>query len=110
MAALEKLVSDGKILRIGVSNFSKLELVQAQKVLVNNKIFSNQLEYNLFDRFVELQMLPYCQINNINLIAYSPLLKGKTFDGFESRELLTSLSTKYKVSVSQIALSFRAIS
>ena len=106
MAALEKLVSDGKVLRIGVSNFSKFELIQAQNALLNNKIFSNQIEYNLFDRFIEQEMLPFCQLNNINVIAYSPLLKGKTFDGIKSRELLTYLSSKYHVSISQLALSW----
>jgi diketogulonate reductase-like aldo/keto reductase len=104
MAAMEKLVSDGKILRIGVSNFSKFELSEAQKTLSQNKIYSNQVEYNLLDRFVEQEMLSYCQTHGINLIAYSPLLKGRTFNGPESKRLLTELSIKYKMSFSQIAL------
>ena len=76
MAALEKLVQDGKILNIGVSNFSKLQMIEAQQCLVTTKIISNQVEYNLFDRFIENDIYPHCMSNNSTLIAYSPLEKG----------------------------------
>ena len=106
LGAMEQLVIEGKILNIGVSNFSRLELIQAQNSLVKHKIFSNQVEYNLFDRFIEQELLPYCQASNIKVIAYSPLFKGKTVDGEKSRSLLSNLSTKYNASFSQIALSW----
>jgi diketogulonate reductase-like aldo/keto reductase len=106
MSAMEQLVTDGKILNIGVSNFSKLELIKAQDALLKNKIFSNQVEYNLFDRFIEQEILPYCQKNDVKVIAYSPLFRGKTFDGDKSKNLLRTLSSKYSASFAQIALSW----
>ena len=106
MAAMEQLVSDGKILNIGVSNFSKLELIEAQNSLQDCKIFSNQVEYNLFDRFIEQEILSYCQSNGINVIAYSPLFRGKVVDGEKSKKLMVELSSKYNATFSQIALSW----
>ena len=86
--ALELLIRQGKILNIGVSNFSKRDLVNAIAALTSDKIVSNQVEYNLFDRFVEQSLFPFCKINNIKIIAYSPLDKGRTTDGDSRRKLL----------------------
>lgn len=106
MAAMEKLLSDGKIRHIGLSNFSKREMVTAQSHLETNRIFSNQLEYNLFDRFIEQDIMPHCLTKNAYVIAYSPLDKGRTADGDERRRLLMDLSVKYEKTPSQIALNW----
>jgi diketogulonate reductase-like aldo/keto reductase len=72
MAAMDKLVSTGKVRFIGVSNFSLAQLKEAQAV-TENKIVSNQVRYNLVDRRIEHELLPYCQKHNVTIIAYSPL-------------------------------------
>ena len=41
------------------------------------RIVSNQVKYSLMQRGVEEDMLAYCQENNITLIAYSPLDRGR---------------------------------
>ena len=106
MAAMEKLIADGKIRQIGLSNFSKREMVAAQNHLETNRIFSNQLEYNLFDRFIEQEIAPHCLSENAYVIAYSPLDKGRTTDGDERRKLLFELGVKYEKTPSQIALNW----
>jgi diketogulonate reductase-like aldo/keto reductase len=106
MAAMEKLVSDGKIRQIGLSNFSKREMVAAQAHLETNRIFSNQLEYNLFDRFIEQEIAPHCLSENSHIIAYSPLDKGRTTDGDERRRFLFDMALKYEKTPSQIALNW----
>lgn len=106
MAALEKLVLDGKILNIGVSNFSKLQMIEAQQCLVRTKIISNQVEYNLFDRFVENDIYPHCISNNSTLIAYSPLEKGRIASDPKVAGLLKELAAKYEKTISQIALNW----
>jgi len=75
MAAMDKLVSAGKIRFIGVSNFSLAQFKEAQAV-TENKIVSNQVRYNLVDRRIERELMPYCHKNNVTIIAYSPLARG----------------------------------
>src|SRR5579864_6899796 len=48
----------------------------AQKALGKHPIVSNQVRYNLIDRTIEKEILPYCLANGITVIAYSPLSKG----------------------------------
>ena len=76
MAALSELVDRGKVRFCGVSNFSVRELQAAQSALGKHRIVSNQVRYNLMDRTIEKDILPYCQANEITVIAYSPLAKG----------------------------------
>ena len=103
MRAMEKLIFDGKIKYIGLSNFSNLESQEAQSFLQSTKIVSNQVEYNLFDRFIEQSILPYCTSNKMSLIAYSPLDKGK----FGSRqELLQKIANNYGKTTAQVTLNW----
>ena len=77
MGAMEELVKQGKVRFIGLSNFTVNEFVQAQASLSKVKLASNQMRYSIVDRSVEVEMLPYCQKNQLTLLAYSPL--GHTF-------------------------------
>jgi len=76
MGAMAELVDAGRVRFVGVSNFSVAQLKEAQMALGKYPIVSNQLRYNLIDRTVESDLLPYCQSNGITLIAYSPLARG----------------------------------
>lgn len=46
------------------------------------------------------EMLQYCQKNNIQLVAWSPIMRGRVF----SNELIIGLSEKYKKTIAQIIL------
>jgi len=76
MSAMEKLVQDGLIRYIGVSNFSVKETDAARAALTRNEIASNQVEYSHRKREVERDILPYCVKEKVTLIAYSPLDRG----------------------------------
>ena len=76
MKAMEKLVEDGKVRYIGVSNFSLTQMIKAEETLTKNKITSNQVEYSLKNRGIEKDLLPYCLQKNIAIIAYRPLAGG----------------------------------
>lgn len=76
MRAMEYLLDEGKILSIGVSNFSLQQLKEAQNALSKYEISSIQNKYNWSDRQVEKDILPYCQKNKITFIAFSPLAQG----------------------------------
>ena len=81
MKAMEKLVRDGLVRYIGVSNFSVDQMKETQATLSKEEIVSNQVEYSLVDRAVEEEILPYCQREKITLIAYSPLGQGRIARG-----------------------------
>jgi diketogulonate reductase-like aldo/keto reductase len=75
MGAMDRLVEDGKVRFVGVSNFSVAELQEAQAVS-RTRIVTNQVNYSLIVREIEPDLLPYCQRNDITVTAYSPLAAG----------------------------------
>lgn len=76
MGAVAGVIDAGKVRFAGVSNFSVMQLREAQKALARYPIVSNQVRYNLIDRTIETDLLPYCQANHVTVIAYCPLAKG----------------------------------
>jgi len=74
--ALEKLYDDGKIRAIGVSNFAVRDLEEARSLLSHADIVSNQVRYNLVQREIEEEVLPYCKKNGIMILAWSPIASG----------------------------------
>ena len=77
--AMELLVSQGKVLYIGSSNFACLHIAQAQCSAIAMHflgLVSEQSLYNLIDRMVELEVLPACEAYGLGLIPYSPLSGG----------------------------------
>lgn len=100
--ALNKLVHDGKIKHIGVSNFNLKLLKQAQE-LSETPIITNQVPYSLSDRsYIKNGMLEYCQENDIFLTAYSPLDEG----GLRSNKILETIAKAHGVTIHQIALAW----
>lgn len=70
MAALQ---AKGKIRYLGVSNFNVPQMERALKVA---PIQSLQPRYNMFDREIEADILPFCRKHGIAVLAHSPLGKG----------------------------------
>jgi aryl-alcohol dehydrogenase-like predicted oxidoreductase len=73
MAALSRLLSQGKIRAIGVSNYSTAQLVEALRFA---PVASNQIKYNLLQREIETDPLPLCRERNVGVICYSPMCLG----------------------------------
>jgi diketogulonate reductase-like aldo/keto reductase len=101
VSALEKLVDDGKIKYIGVSNFSAQELKEAMECTSKHRIVANQVRYSLLDKNPEVDLLPFAKENNVRIIAYTPLEKGHI-----RIPLLRDLSSKYAKTENQIALNY----
>jgi diketogulonate reductase-like aldo/keto reductase len=107
MRAMEKLVKDGLVRHIGVSNFSVEQIMEAQTALSKERIVSNQVEYSLVDRSVETDVLPYCQREGLTVIAYSPLGQGKIPRGRgEPFRVLDEIAAEHSKSRSQVALNW----
>ena len=73
MAAMEELVQQGKVRFIGLSNFTVKEFKEAQATMRKCKIAANQVRYNLVDRTIDGDVLPFCRQTGVTVIAYSPL-------------------------------------
>ncbi len=108
MRAMERLVKDGKIRHIGVSNFSVEELKEAMGVLKANDIVSNQVEYSVFVRDPQDGLEAFCAREKISIIAYSPFSSGKMFGPArsESIEAMAAIGKKYGKAAAQVALNW----
>lgn len=73
VGALAELVAAGKVRFIGLSEVSPATLRAAHAV---HPIAAVQMEYSLFTRFVEEEMLATCRELGVALVAYSPVGRG----------------------------------
>jgi aryl-alcohol dehydrogenase-like predicted oxidoreductase len=71
--AMHVLLRQGKIRAIGVSNFSVGQIEQFRRVAPLHVL---QSPYNLFERGIEADLLPYCRKNNIATLGYGALCRG----------------------------------
>ncbi|HYW26085.1 MAG TPA: aldo/keto reductase [Terriglobales bacterium] len=77
--ALDRLVQDGKVHYIGVSNFEAWQLGLASTVIAERRlarITAVQPRYNLLSRTYERDLLPLCGAAGIGVVPYNPLGAG----------------------------------
>jgi len=95
--AMNDLVDDGIVERIGVSNFSPARLDRARD-LSEAPILTDQVQYHPY--WDQRQLLDYCRIHDVLLTAYSPLARG----GVLSDPALITIGNRYDNSPAQVAL------
>ncbi|GGD02759.1 glyoxal reductase [Thalassobacillus devorans] len=95
--ALEKLYKDGKVKAIGVSNFLPHHLEEVMKDAEETPMV-NQIE--LHPALHQQQTREFCEANEIQVVAWSPLARAKYFDA----PVLKELSEKYDKTPAQIIL------
>lgn len=102
--AMRYLIRKGKVRHVGLCNFLLRELIIAKEMAnkMEFDIVSTQVEYNLVNRTIEDDLLPYCQKNGITVIAYSPLDKGN----LNRYNELESIARKYNKTVAQLILAW----
>ena len=107
MRAMEKLVTEGLVKYIGVSNFDVEDLMEAEQALQTERIVCNQVLYNLRDRGIELRLLPYCSKKKIAVVGYASFGHGN-FPSPPSREgkLLVEIGRRHNRTPKQVALNF----
>jgi len=76
MGAMQEMVGRGKMLSIGVSNFSLEQMIEANSALAKSEIASGKVNYSLIHRKYEKDIIPYCQAKKIAVMAYYPLGHG----------------------------------
>tara|TARA_B100001123_G_C15331522_1_gene1031349 strand:- start:969 stop:1973 length:1005 start_codon:yes stop_codon:yes gene_type:complete len=79
LGALSDLVTQGKVRYIGSSTSPAWKIMEALHISELRKypyFISEQSPYNLLDRRVENELIPFCDYNNLAMIAWSPLAMG----------------------------------
>jgi aryl-alcohol dehydrogenase-like predicted oxidoreductase len=71
--AMGELHRAGKVRAIGVSNFSPAQMEEFRKAA---PLHTAQPPYNLFERAIEQDVLPYCRDRDIAVLAYGSLCRG----------------------------------
>ena len=99
LAAFNELYEQGKIDRIGVSNFQPEQVAEAIE-LSDAPIFANQVEIHPLLQQEELREV--CADHGVELVAYSPLARGNVFDVPE----IEAIADDRGVSPAQVSLAW----
>ena len=70
---MQALLKEGLIRAIGVSNYSPEQMNQFMSV---SELHTVQPPYNLFEREIDRDVLPYVREKNLSAFAYGPLCRG----------------------------------
>ncbi len=105
MRALEKLVDDGKIRALGVSNFDVDDLEEARVALERAPIACNQVLYHLGERSIEEHEFPYCRDHGIAIVGYTPFGRGDWTDR-PGAHALEEVARKHRATPRQVILAF----
>jgi len=79
LSALDDLVHQGKVRYVGCSNFAAWQICEALWAADRKNLtpfVSVQPRYNIFDRAIERELVPFCRQYGIGIIPYSPLAGG----------------------------------
>jgi aryl-alcohol dehydrogenase-like predicted oxidoreductase len=73
MEAILRLKEQGKIREAGVSNYSVMQMQEAEQTI---KLASNQVPFSMVKRNIETDVIPYCIEHHKGILAYSPMERG----------------------------------
>ncbi|MBK5512904.1 MULTISPECIES: aldo/keto reductase [unclassified Pseudomonas] len=97
--AFERLREDGRIGRWGVSNFDLDDLHE----LASPACATNQVLYNLEERGIEFDLLPWSQAHNLPTMAYCPIGQG---GHMLVNSTLKQVAARHGVTPAQVALAW----
>jgi diketogulonate reductase-like aldo/keto reductase len=99
----ENLRSAGKIKRWGVSNFDVDDMEELWSIESGANCATNQVLYNLENREIEFDLLPWGQKKKLPIMAYSPVGHGRRL---LENATLKKIAKRYNASSAQIALAW----
>jgi diketogulonate reductase-like aldo/keto reductase len=107
IAAFQALRESGKIRDYGVSNFDAPDMEEVTLLPGGDEIVTDQVLYNLVNRGIEWDLLPWCRERGIVIMAYSPIEHAS--DG--QLELLTNpvlrrIAVRHDATPAQVALAW----
>lgn len=93
---------DGKIRHWGVSNFDLKEMEELVSLPGGSSVATNQVLYNLGNRGIEWDLLPWCRDRGVPIMAYSPFGQARLV----RHRQLKDLATRRGATPAQIALAW----
>lgn len=101
----EQLKAEGKLRAWGVSNFDAADMKELETISTN--CATNQVLYNMSNRGIEFDLLPWMRERQMPLMAYTPLGHGDTLKAnFTKNPILLEIAAQHKCSVYQILLAW----
>ena len=100
--AFEALVTAGKILHWGVSNFDIDEMTELTETPGGKACATNQVLYNLTRRGIEFDLMPFCAQRKMPIMAYSPIEQGRMLNHAALREV----GARHNATAAQVALAW----
>lgn len=84
MMALDQIVRSGKALYVGISNYSAKQSQKAFDILnsLGTPCIVHQPNYNMFDRWIEDELLDVLEENGVGSVVFSPLFQGLLTDKY----------------------------
>jgi diketogulonate reductase-like aldo/keto reductase len=104
IAGFESLRAAGKIRAWGVSNFTVPQMEALFRIPQGDRCATNQVPYNLGDRRIERDLLPWCERHSMPVMAYSPL--GGPGASLLSDPVLGRIAATHACSAAAVALAW----
>jgi diketogulonate reductase-like aldo/keto reductase len=106
VTAFDQLISEGKILSWGVSNFDVEDLKEVHGL--SSSPACNQVLYHLKERAIEHAVIPWCSTHGIAVVAYSPFGSQSGFPAPRSAggQVLQEIAAVHGATPRQVALRF----
>lgn len=110
LEAFTMLKQDGKILDYGVSNFDVDDMEAAATLAGGEAIATNQVLYNLLNRGIEWDLLPWCKSQGgqgIPVMAYSPFVSAPpALTKLLGNATLKAVAARHGATPAQVALAW----
>ena len=100
--AMTELQQEGKIRMWGVSNLDVADMEYVVSRSGGSGCVTDQVLYNLGDRGVEFDLLPWCTDRRMPVMAYSPIGEGRLLH----HRILVEIARRHDASPAQIALAW----
>ena len=104
---MQTLVDQGKIRRWGVSNLDYDDMQELMQVPGGDVCATNQVLYHLASRGIEYSLLPWCQQQQMPVMAYCPLAQaGRLRSGLLNNDVVNKIAYAHRASAAQILLAW----
>ncbi len=104
---METLMAQGKIRRWGVSNLDYGDMQELWRVQGGKACVTDQVLYHLGSRGIEYDLLPWCQEQQMPVMAYCPLAQaGRLRDGLMHNDVVEDIAAAHNASAAQILLAW----
>lgn len=100
LRAIDDLIRQGKALYVGVSEWTATQMAEGLAVAdryLLDRIVVNQPVYNMFERYIEKEVIPFSERNGIGQVVFSPLAQGLLTGKYKSVDNLPEGSRAAKL-------------